>query len=107
MIASRRSRKLSHNQMEPVTLEYRPQSIPALEAAIVAALREGEPGVILDLDPITKLDSAALRELITLLRHARASGGDLALRTTRPDVLRTLSVTALDRVFRVLHPKAA
>jgi anti-anti-sigma factor len=107
MTASRRGRKLSQNRMEPLTIEYRPQSFTVLEAAILEALREGAERVVLDLDSVASLDSTALRELIKLLRRARASGGDLALRSTRADVLRTLSVTALDHVFRVLQPKAA
>jgi len=107
MIASRRNRKLSQKRMDHVTIEYRPRNIAALETAILEALREGAERVVLDLDSVASLDSAALRELITLLRRARESGGDLALRTTQPDVLRTLSVTALDHVFPVLQPKAA
>lgn len=107
MIASHRAPALSQLCMEPVTIEYRPHSFPALEAAILEALREGAERVVLDLDSVASLDSVVLRELITLLRRARASGGDLALRSTRTDVLRTLSVTALDHVFPVVQPKAA
>ncbi len=93
--------------MEPVTIEYQPKSLPELEAAILDALREGAERVVLDLDSVPSLDSAMLRELITLLRLARSRGADLALRSTRTAVHRTLSVTALDRVFPVLQPKAA
>lgn len=107
MIASQRGRKVSQSRMESVTIEYRPQSFPAIEAAILEALRDGAERVVLDLDSVASLDSAALRELIKLLRGVRSSGGDLALRSTRANVLRTLSVTALDRVFPVLQPKAA
>jgi anti-anti-sigma factor len=106
MIASQRRRNLSQYRMESVTIEYRPQSFPALEGAILGALRDGAGQVVLDLDSVASLDSAELRELIKLLRSARSSGGDLALRSTRANVLRTLSVTALDRVFD-LQPRAA
>ncbi len=93
--------------MEPVTIEYHPKSLPALEAAILDAIREGVERVVLDLDSVPSLDSAMLRELITLLRLTRSRGADLALRSTQGNVLRTLSVTALDHVFPVLQPKAA
>ncbi len=106
MIASQRGRKVSQPRMESVTIEYRPQTFPAIEGAILEALRDGAERVVLDLDSVASLDSAALRELIKLLRSARSSGGDLALRSTRADVLRTLSVTALDRIFD-LRPTAA
>ncbi len=107
MIASPRGRNVSQFRMDPVTIEYRPQNLPAIEAAILEALRDGAERVVLDLDSVAGLDSAALRELIKLLRLARSSGGDLALRSTRTNALRTLSVTGLDRVFPVLQPRAA
>jgi anti-anti-sigma factor len=107
MIASPRRRNLSQYRMESVTIEYRPESFPALEGAILEAVREGAGQVVLDLDSVASLDSAELRELIKLLRSARSSGGDLALHSTRANVLRTLSVTALDRVFPVLQQRAA
>lgn len=107
MVASHRVPKRSQYRMESVTIEYSPESLHALEPAILEALRAGAERVVLDLDSVASLDSAALRELIRLLRLARSSGGDLALRSTRAGVLRTLSVTALDRVFPVLQPTAA
>jgi anti-anti-sigma factor len=107
MIASPRGRKVSQVRMDPVTIEYRPQNFPAIETAILEALRDGAELVVLDLDSVAGLDSAALRELIKLLRLARSNGGELALRSTRTNALRTLSVTGLDRVFPVLQPTAA
>jgi anti-sigma B factor antagonist len=91
--------------METV-VEYRPQAYAALEAAVLAALEAGTTRVILELDGVETLDTEALRGLIALLRRTRAAGGELVLRTSRPDVLRTLSVTALDRVFRVVQAEA-
>jgi len=107
MTASRRAANSLQLRMESVTIEYRPDTLAALEVAILGALRDGAERVVLDLDSTASLDSAALRELITLLRLARSNGGDLALRSTRADPLRTLSVTALDHVFPVLKPSAA
>ena len=88
--------------MESV-IEYRRQEYAALEAAVFEALEAGASPVVLDLDRIETLDTAALRVLISLLRRARSAGGELALRVSRPDLLRTLSVTALDRVLPILH----
>jgi anti-sigma B factor antagonist len=92
--------------METV-VEYRLQQYPALEAEVLAALEAGATRVVLDLDNIETLDTQALRGLISLLRRARSAGGGLALRTSRRDLLRTLSVTALDRVFPVVQVEAA
>jgi anti-anti-sigma factor len=92
-----RSTGLSTNS---VLIEYRTGAYEALEAQVLAAIEEeGAERVVLDLDKLDRLDSGGVRDLISLLRRVRAAGGDLALRSTNPEVLRTLSATGLDRVF--------
>ncbi|HEY1883708.1 MAG TPA: STAS domain-containing protein [Candidatus Cybelea sp.] len=92
-----RSTGLSTNS---VLIEYRPGVYAALEAEVLAAIQEdGADRVVLDLDKLDRLDSGGVREVISLLRRVRSIGGDLALRSTNPEVLRTLSATGLDRVF--------
>jgi anti-anti-sigma factor len=92
-----RSTGLSTNS---VLIEYRPGAYAALEAEVLAAIQEdGADRVVLDLDKLDRLDSGGVREVISLLRRVRSIGGDLALRSTNPEVLRTLSATGLDRVF--------
>ena len=93
--------------MEQVILQYRPRDYPGLESAVLSALESGAARVVLDLDAVDVLDTQALRGLISLLRRVRAAGGELALRSARADVLRTLSVTALDRVFPIVAAQAA
>lgn len=93
--------------MESVVIQYRPHAYPAVEAAVLSALREGSPRVILDLEALDALDTQGVRGLITLLRRARAAGGDLALTSLKPDVRRTLAVTALDRIFPLVETEAA
>ena len=97
----------SQQCMESLVIEYRPQAYPEVEAAVLSAVEQGAARVVLDLDSVVVLDTEALRGLISLLRRVRSSGGDLALRSSRPDVLRTLSVTALDRVFTLVETRAA
>lgn len=92
-----RSTGLSTNS---VLIEYRPGVYAALEAEVLAAIQEeGAERVVLDLDKLDRLDSGGVRDVISLLRRVRSIGGDLALRSTHPEVLRTLSATGLDRVF--------
>jgi anti-anti-sigma factor len=86
---------------------YRPQAYPEVETAVLDMLNKGAGPIVLDLDAVAALDTEALRGLIRLLRRARSAGGDIALRSSRADLLRTLSVTALDRVFAVEQPLAA
>jgi len=89
--------------MEPVVIEYRLSAHPAIEAAALAAFEGGASRVVLDLDVVDSLDHESVRGLIALLRRARAAGGELALRASRPDVTRTLSVTGLDRIFTIVE----
>jgi anti-anti-sigma factor len=82
-----------------LTLDYRPDALEALQAATMSALKAGAPRVILDLNSLDRLDAACVRGLITILRRAREIGGEVALQTNRPDILRSLHVMALDRLF--------
>ena len=84
----------------PVTVEYRPGNLPGMRQAIVAAFDAQAPEVILDLDPLGSLDTDAVRGLIALLRQTR-SLGELALHATKSQVLQTLCITALDRLFAI------
>ncbi len=93
--------------MESILIEYRPSAYPVVEAAVLAALAEGGSRVILDLDSLDALDTEGVRGLITLLRRARSVGGELALSSTKADIKRTLQVTALDRIFKMVEAEAA
>lgn len=93
--------------MESVVIEYRPNPFAPLEEAVVAAIEGGAERVVLNLDPLESLDTHGVRGLIKLLRRSRAIGGELALHANNPDVRRTLSVTALDRIFPMVQVEAA
>lgn len=99
----RRRMRMPAQTRERAPIEYLPQEYPAVEAAVLGALRDGAERVVLDLDTIVALDTDTLRRLISLLRRARSRGREVALRSSREEVLRTLSVTGLDRVFAVLR----
>ncbi len=92
--------------MESIVIEYRLESLRAIEAAVEAVAKTGGR-VILDLDVLDSLGTDGVRGLIGLLRLTRAVGGDLALRSTRAEVLRTLSVTGLDKLFPLVETQAA
>jgi anti-anti-sigma factor len=92
--------------MESIVIEYRLESLRAIEAAVEAVAKTGGR-VILDLDVLDSLGTEGVRGLIGLLRLTRAVGGDLALRSTRAEVLRTLSVTGLDKLFPLVETQAA
>ncbi len=83
-----------------VTLEFRPED-PGLPKAVLGHVAAGASEVVLELDHLDTLDVPALRVLIALLRRTREAGGTLALQTAKPQIRRTLAVTALDRLFNV------
>lgn len=92
--------------MDSIVIEYRPASLPSLEAAVLAALDSGV-NVVLNLDTLDSLDTEGVRGLITLLRRSRSIGGEVSLRAGKPNVRHTLAVTALDRLFPLVGPEAA
>jgi len=92
--------------MDSLYIDYQPQEYLSLESAVLTALGEGVDRVVIDLDSLDSLDTDGVRGLITLLRRARTAGGQLALRSSKPEVRRTLSVTALDRVFKMVEEAA-
>jgi anti-sigma B factor antagonist len=76
-------------------------AVEQLERSMVEAVQDGNPRLVLAVDPVLTFDNQAIRAVITLLRRVRERGGELVLRTARTDVLRTLSVTGLDHVFAI------
>ena len=90
--------------LQSIVLDYRPEAFTELERTMLEAIEFGARQVVLNLDALNVLDNDGVRALIRLLRRARAVGGALALQTSKPAVLRTLSVTALDRIFEMALP---
>ncbi len=85
--------------MKSISIDYRPEAVPAMQSSVLAAFEEGIDRVVLRLDGMPHLDAQGVRGLITLLRRSREVGGEVALHTRRPDITRSLSVMALDRLF--------
>src|SRR5271165_4072823 len=75
--------------------------VVSLRAAVDAAVAAEAPALTIGVDAVVSLDAAVLGGLIAGLRRLRDVGGTVRLHATRPDLLRTLEVTGLDRVFDV------
>ncbi len=93
--------------MQPIMFEYKPDRLPAIQAAVMSALEAGAPRVVLNLDQLERLDSEGVRGLILMLRRSREIGGELALQVTRPEIIRSLEVMALDRLFPIVKAQVA
>lgn len=76
-------------------------SAPALRRALRDAVDAGSPGLVLDFARVSFVDSSGLSVLVTALRHARESGGDVALVRIGDQMRLLLELTRLHTVFLV------
>ncbi|MFN2527132.1 MAG: STAS domain-containing protein [Candidatus Baltobacteraceae bacterium] len=88
--------------MFTVPSAFSDEAFDRLLGQVADAIERGAKEIVLALDAVAVLDSAAIRRLIKLLRRIREAGADLTLAVSRMDLLRTLEVTALDKVFRLV-----
>lgn len=77
-------------------------SAPELRSEIERLLLDGATHFVLDLSDVSFLDSSGLAVLVSLLKRARQTGGDVKLVMPREDTAqRILKLTKFDRVFDV------
>lgn len=74
---------------------------PQLKAALITAVGDGCPVIIVDLDKVGFIDSSGLGVLVGALRRAREAGGDLRIVSARDTVVKIFRITGLDRVFPI------
>ncbi len=66
----------------------------------------GDTKVIADLEQVDFMDSTALSVMVGAHKRLQRAGSGLVMVCTRPQLLRVLDLTGLDRVFSV-HPTLA
>jgi anti-sigma B factor antagonist len=73
---------------------------PALRADVYGAV-DANPGTVVtvDLSKVEFLDSTGLGVLVGALKHARTSGGDIAIQGAPSHVWKVFQITGLDKVF--------
>lgn len=101
MQISRRADELDENMIVRLAGDIDLSAIVAVRSAFHEVLSDGWSHVIVDLEDVTFLDSAALGILIGLHRRCREASGVCVLVNVQPDAMRLLSVTGLDAVFAV------
>ncbi len=57
--------------------------------------------LVLDLGATEFIDSTALSMIVRALKRLRHGGGDLIIRSPRPNVRKVFSITRLDRVLTI------
>jgi anti-sigma B factor antagonist len=89
------SESLRGTRVIAVTGEIDLSSVTAVQAHIDAAFADGESHLVIDLEHVPFLDSAALHMLVRALQRARRAGGSIALVCVDPSIRRMLDVFGL------------
>lgn len=76
---------------------------PQLRARLAAAVEEEAQLVLVHLDGVTLIDSTGLGVIVGAWKAQRAAGRELEIVCSRPEPLKMLRLTGLDRVVTV-HP---
>ena len=79
-----------------------PESLQSLRAAVERAVEDRAGSIVVDVDQLGVLDAPVISALISLLRTARTHGATISLQASRENILDTLRITALDKVFTIV-----
>ncbi|MCA9288597.1 MAG: STAS domain-containing protein [Phycisphaerales bacterium] len=88
------------------------EKVGEYEAQIIAAelkeaLSKGKPRLVLDMQAVLLLASAGIGMLLDLFRHCQSGGGKFAMCAMDEDVLGSLRVTKMDRLFNIKKDRAS
>jgi len=76
---------------------------PKLKSAMADLLGEGHAHFIVNLINTTYLDSTALSVLTAVLKQSQASGGNVGLIYTQPQIEKIFTITGLHEVFPIFR----
>jgi anti-anti-sigma factor len=81
------------------------------EQDVRATLKElvdgGRPRLLLDLGPLRRIDSSGLSTLLSVLKAARAAGGDVVFLRPSAAVASVFRLTRLDQIFEAYDDEGA
>jgi anti-sigma B factor antagonist len=80
---------------------------PQFKLCMLGLLDDGVDKLVVDLTDVTFIDSTALGVLIGGVRRLSGVGGAMTLVVTSRPVERVLSITGLDRVFKIRSTREA
>ena len=82
-------------------------SEPDVRAALRETLERGASRVVLDLARLRRIDSSGLSVLLSVLKAARAAGGDVVLLSPSSSVVSVLRLTRLDQILEAFDDEAS
>lgn len=74
---------------------------PRLRARLTQLIADGHTSLVIDLAGVAFMDSSGLGTLIAVLKRVRQVGGEMALRSPTPPVLRALEIRGLTGVLPI------
>jgi len=74
---------------------------PQLREVLHEVIAQGQATVVLDLLPVTFLDSTALGVLVGALKRCRELGGELHVVVSDPRIMKIFEITGLTNVFPI------
>ncbi len=83
------------------------ESSQHLARALAEALGEEIKGVVMNLDKIDYMDSTGLGELVGYLTRFEAAQKRIAILKPQPRVVKLLTITKLDKVFKLFEEEGA
>jgi anti-sigma B factor antagonist len=95
------TRELKHVSVVKISGRVDSATAPQVEAALHDLIDSGRHQVVLDLQGVEYMSSAGLRVLVTMLKAAQKSGGDLKLAQPSVRVKEVLDLSGLTPVFNV------
>lgn len=75
---------------------------PEFKAAVVGVIDEGQASIVIDLAEVEFLDSSGLGALVACLKRV-GQRGDLAIAGAGKSVAKVLTLTRMDKVFRIFN----
>lgn len=82
-------------------------SEPDVRSALKAVLGKGRSRIVLDLAAVKRIDSSGLSALLSVLKAARAAGGDVVLLSPSAAVASVLRLTRLDQILEAYDDEGA
>jgi anti-sigma B factor antagonist len=78
----------------------------ALREALLSVLNQGAVALVADMTATTFCDSAGITALVRAAKRAAATGAEMRLAVTAPQVLRVFTLVGIDRLIDI-HPSVA
>lgn len=89
---------IDHKVMEPTRIQILGEELMSLASQ---GGNESEPRILINLENVRFLSSAAINKLIVLEKRSKTLGGSVKISNVSPEVNEVFTITHLDKVFEI------